>query len=130
MNEQRITFHLDKLVRDKLPAMMEELGQEPEVRQLSKEELVSALIAKVAEELAELNPEEPDFKKELSQVLQAVLDLIELTDTNGEVEQLRQHDLAKRGGFLDGQYISALHLRSDDPWVNYYRKDPVKNKEG
>lgn len=130
MNEQRITFHLDKLVRDKLPAMMEELGQEPEVRQLSNEELVRALIAKVAEELAELNPEEPDFKKELSQVLQAVLDLIELTDTNGEVEQLRQQDLAKRGGFLDGQYISALHLRPDDPWVNYYRKDPVKNKEG
>ena len=33
MSEQRVTFHLNKLVRDKLPAKMEELGQEPEVRQ-------------------------------------------------------------------------------------------------
>lgn len=30
----------------------------------------------------------------------------------------------KRGGFLAGRYISELHLRPDDPWVDYYRQDP------
>lgn len=93
------------------------------MRQLSNEELVSALIAKVAEELAELNPEEPDFKRVITSATGSTRPYrINRYEWRGRTAP--PAGFAKRGGFLDGQYISALHLRPDDPWVNYYRKRP------
>ena len=45
----QVSFRLDKLVRGKLPEMMREMGQEPEVTVREGEDLQRALIAKVAE---------------------------------------------------------------------------------
>lgn len=129
MAGERVTFHLDKVVRDDLPRQMRELGQEPEMTQLRGDDYVRAMIAKVAEELAELDPDDPSFLKELSQVQQALTDLIEGTGEADEVERLRLADLAVRGGFSEGWYVSKLHLKPDDPWVEYYRKHPEKNRE-
>jgi dUTP pyrophosphatase len=127
--EGRVTFHLDKLVRDKLPDMMREMGQEPEVIQLQGDAHIQALIAKVAEELAELDPSSPSFATELSQVKQAVKDLIDISVGDEEIERLRLEDVEKRGGFKEGLYISTLHLQPDDEWVEYYRQEPEKHRE-
>lgn len=48
-----------KLVRDNIPAIIEENGDDSEVRALSQEEFVEALYAKMAEELAELRAAGP-----------------------------------------------------------------------
>jgi predicted house-cleaning noncanonical NTP pyrophosphatase (MazG superfamily) len=61
MSGTRIAFSLNKLVRDKLPMMMGEIGQEPTVITLSGEELLLALIEKVREELSELDPKDPAY---------------------------------------------------------------------
>lgn len=129
MTEQRVTFQLYKLVRDKLPEMMREMGQEPEVTKLAGDDRVRALIAKVTEELAELDPQDSSFTKELSQVKQALVDLIEVSGGDDEIERLRLEDLEKRGGFHEGLFVSKLHLSADDPWVGYYRKEPKKYHE-
>lgn len=123
------TFHLNKLVRGKLPDIMHDRGQDPEVTKLEGDALINALIAKVAEELAELEPGDPSLAKELSQVKQAINDLIELSTGDQEIERLRLEDLKRRGGFTEGMYISRLHLQPDDEWVAYYRKEPEKYPE-
>ena len=128
MNE-RIVFGLNKLVRDKLPDMMREVDQEPEVVTLAGIDKVRALIAKVAEEVAELDPESSSYTKELSQVKQALMDLIESSSDPEVIEELRLGDLERRGGFLDGQYITTLSLSPDDEWVEYYRREPEKYPE-
>ncbi len=124
-----VEFRLDKLVRDKLPDMMRELGQNPYVTTLHGIDHVRALIAKVAEELAELDPNDESFYKELSQVKQALMDLVALTTADDEIEQLRLDDLEKRGGFSAGYFVATLQLQPDDPWVEYYRKEPKKYRE-
>lgn len=129
MSEKRVTFTLNKIVRDKLPEMMHDMGQEPEVTQLEGDELVRALIKKVGEELAELDPTDPSYQKELSEVKQALIDLIAVSGGDDAIEALRLADLEKRGGFADGQFVTDLHLAQDDPWVEYYRRTPDRYKE-
>lgn len=128
-DKSKATFGLNKLVRDKLPAMMRAMGQEPEVVTLEGEELQRALIVKVGEELAELDPSLPSYQKELADLLQSVKDLIAVSANEAKVEELRQADLKKRGGFLTGQYIASLHLVANDEWVAYYRREPNKYPE-
>lgn len=45
------------------------------------------------------------------------------------IEELRQEDFERRGGFLDGAYVTQLSLKPDDPWVEYYRNEPTKYPE-
>lgn len=128
MAEPKITFALKKLVRDKLPETMVAVGQEPEVTQLHGEELKAALIAKVAEELAELDPASPSYTSELADVLQALEDLLSISDEQA-VRALQAEHFAKRGGFAGGYYIATLALKASDRWVEYYRSNPQKYPE-
>ena len=126
----QVSFRLDKLVRGKLPEMMREMGQEPEVTVLEGEDLQRALIAKVAEEVAELDPNDPSYQKELADLLQAMKDLIAVSGGEAVIERLRQADEERRGGFLPGQFITRLQLEPDERWVEYYRREPKKYPEG
>ncbi len=125
----RVIFYLGKLIRDKLPAMMRDMGQRPEVTKLTGDSLVAALTNKLVEESKELDPRSPKFLQELSEVTQVLHDLLDTLDARDEVERLRQADFARRGGFSDGQYISTLSLAENDEWVEYYRKEPKKYPE-
>ncbi len=128
-DKPEVTFGLNKLVRDKLPEIMREMGQEPEVVTLEGWELQRALIDKVREELAELDPDAPSYQKELADLLQAVQDLIAASGDEAKVEELRQADIKNRGGFLAGQYIASLRLAAGDEWIAYYRSEPDKYPE-
>jgi hypothetical protein len=35
----------------------------------------------------------------------------------------------ERGGFTKAYYIGKLTLNADDPWVEYYRKEPKRFPE-
>jgi len=129
MTEKGPTFGLNKIVRGKLPDMMRELGQEPEVTQLQGMEQIRAQIKKIAEEVAELDPTSPKFHNELADLDQAERDLIELCGGDEVIEPLRLADLEKRGGFLAGYFIGNLHLKPGDTWTEYYRRDPGKFPE-
>ncbi len=109
--------------------MMRDMGQEPRATRLTGDALVEALTNKLVEESKELDPRSPKFLQELSEVTQVLHDLLDTLDARDEVERLRQADLARRGGFGNGQYISTLSLSEDDEWVEYYRKDPEKYPE-
>ena len=127
------TFKYAKLVRDNIPGWHRDKGHTVEGRQLSAEELKSALIAKLREEADEidgaLSPEE--LVEEISDVQQIIDDLC-------AVMHIAKEDLAaviakktgRKGGFLHGEYIDTVTIpNEDDKWAQYCRRDPEKYPE-
>lgn len=132
------TFHLNKLVRTKLPKIYKDLGQVAEIKELSGDELERVLIAKLQEEVGELETAGHMELKELADILQVVRDAaIASGSSQEELEVLRRKRENDRGplvimskdGVITGSYISSLVCKEDDEWTEYYRKEPERFPE-
>ena len=88
----------NKLVRDKIPGIIEADGKTCEIETLSDEEYLKMIDAKLDEELAEYHKE---------QNLEELADLLEVVRTAAiargysveDLEMLRESKMEKRGGF-------------------------------
>ncbi|MGM0896432.1 MAG: nucleoside triphosphate pyrophosphohydrolase [Bacillota bacterium] len=92
----------NKLVRDKIPQVIENSGLQFETRILSEEEYKTEVTKKLTEELREY--EETDNPKDAVEELADILELIHAAaELNGfsfeEVEEVRVKKAEKRGGF-------------------------------
>lgn len=124
------TFELNKLVRDKLPAIYESLGQKALVKKLSKKEHSRALLQKMIEEIEELLAKKTIDIDELADIQQAFDDLLVLHGiSKEELQQAQGKKTKKVGAFLAGWFVKRLTLRDDDKWVEYYRQEPNRFKE-
>ena len=95
----------NKLVRDGIPALLARRGVRSETRRLSGERLVTALRAKVDEELAEYDAAaaDDDALNELADVLEVVYALA--ASRGGEARELderRARKARERGTFRQG----------------------------
>lgn len=92
---------LPKLVRDKIPEIIEENGEEAEVREVEGLEYERFLREKVVEETEEFA--EAGEEEELADLLE-VIDMYIESEGLGreELEQLRAEKNRERGGFSDG----------------------------
>lgn len=118
---------LNKLVRDRLVADYERLEQKAEYRKLSPQEHKCELIRKIIEEVSEINPDDTTDKiaGEIADLQQVIKDFMSLCNINDEqVETFRQAKFDKKGGFMDGAYVTTITLSDDDEWVKYYRERP------
>lgn len=122
------TFKLNKLVRDKLPAIYESIGQKAKLKLLSKGEHATALIDKIIEEANELRDASLTREKmvsEVADVQQALDDYKSLNNINDdEVAKAQQAKNDEKGGFSQGAYIETLELNQGDTWIDYYRESP------
>jgi predicted house-cleaning noncanonical NTP pyrophosphatase (MazG superfamily) len=93
----------DKLVRDKVPQIIRDRGDEPIVRVAEAVEYRQLLLAKLAEETDEvLAADDPDMPEELADVLEVVLALAaDLGLDAAQLEELREAKAAERGGFAE-----------------------------
>lgn len=94
-----------KLVRDRIPEILEAQGIHFETRLLAPDERRPALYAKLVEELAELEAasDPVDVAAEIADLLEVVYALADEAGIDRvELEQLRQRKAAERGGFRDG----------------------------
>lgn len=97
----------DKLVRDRIPEIIEAHGDHCTVRTLTDEEYAQRLDEKLAEEVAEYQE---------SRVLDELVDLVELVraivSQRGmkwdEFEQMREHKYKERGGFSKQLLLEAV----------------------
>ncbi len=99
----------NKLVRDKIPAIIEANGEVPNVRILSNEEWTLALRTKIQEEVREYleNP----CLEEMADILEVLHGLLSASDRTWEqLETARVTKRMERGGFDD-----RLWLISTDP---------------
>lgn len=103
----------DKLIRDRIPEIMDEAGVRYEVTPLDDAAFERALRAKLVEEATEAAEAEAsgDVAKELADVLEVVAALMEATGLDPEqVAALRERRRIERGGF-----VRRTWLRSTDP---------------
>lgn len=98
----------NKLVRDKIPQVIETHGLQFETRILSEEEYKTEVAKKFAEELCEF--EETDSPQDAVEELADILELIHAAaELNGssftEVEEVRAKKAEKRGGFKERIFL-------------------------
>lgn len=87
-----------KLVRDKIPDIIEQSGRQCEIETLSKQEYIEALDAKLDEELAEYR--ESKSLEELADLLEVIRAVAVARGFSlEELERIRMQKAAERGGF-------------------------------
>ena len=98
----------NKLVRDRIPNILKELGKNFETQTISGQPLQIALEEKLIEELSEFK--EDHSLDELADLLEVVFGLAEAHGfTQPELEASRRKKHQSNGGFSDGIYL----LRAD-----------------
>lgn len=102
-----MTTEYDKLVRDRIPAIIEEDGETPVTRQVSGDEHEDYLSEKLLEEAEEYA--ESRTIEELVDVLTVVYDIAAVRNISPGVMLHRLLDKRyKRGGFLDGIVLERV----------------------
>jgi predicted house-cleaning noncanonical NTP pyrophosphatase (MazG superfamily) len=96
----------NKLVRDKIPAIISADGKKLKTRILSDEEHLQALIKKLSEELAEFEEAlSLDELADLQEIVHALADAI--GSDRIELEKVRAKKAEKRGGFKEKIFLEA-----------------------
>lgn len=96
----------NKLVRDKIPAIIASQGGTATTRTLGDAEYVQALIAKLAEECAEFT--EAVNLEELADVQEVVLALADAIASRTELEQTRAAKNEARGAFAQKIFLESV----------------------
>ena len=97
-------MEIQKLVRDKIPAIIQSQGKTPSICILSDAEYTAALEKKLDEEVAEFHKDQN--LEELADILEVVYALAEnLGHSREELQVLREKKAAERGGFRDRVFL-------------------------
>lgn len=125
-------FNFQKLVRDKIAAVIEKNGGKVVSRKLKKDEFIVELVKKVAEEAREIKPSlsKPEATEELADVVEAIAALKkEFGIADRELEKFRREKLRTRGGFDKRIFIDHVEVPDDYPWLNHYLKNKNRYSE-
>lgn len=101
----------NKLVRDKIPDIIEADGQKPKTKKLSKQEMVHYLKDKLIEEAQELGLsfEDKDIKEEMADVYEVFLSLLDTCDIDiKDIEKLRKEKVKKSGAFKKKIFLESV----------------------
>ncbi|WP_216830319.1 nucleoside triphosphate pyrophosphohydrolase [Alkalihalobacterium elongatum] len=98
----------NKLVRDKIPAIIEAAGKGYRTKQLDDVEYIKELKIKLTEEMAEYQEVQTDGQaiEELADVLEIIHSLATVHGANiEEVEAIRKKKAEERGGFQEKIFL-------------------------
>ena len=98
----------DKLVRDKIPALIEARGEYVQTRKLEGQALITSLQQKLIEEAYEANDARsiPDLVAELAdvrEVIAAICKSVEISEA--EIKETQEQKRERRGGFDEGTML-------------------------
>lgn len=122
-------FRVQKLIRDRLPAIMRAQGLQVFDRRLNDGEFIAALKDKLVEEAQEVGvaANQGDLIDELADVMEVIAALAEASGvTPGEIEARRQAKRAERGGFDERVFNAAVEARDGSPAAEYYLARPMQ----
>lgn len=127
------TFRYAKLVRDNIPGWHRQNGHTVNGRQLQKDDLRKALIAKLHEEADEVDGAliRNELIEEIGDVQQIINDLCANENiSNAELTAVIEKKTSRKGGFAHGEYIETVTMPDEnDKWAQYCRKSPEKYPE-
>ena len=97
----------DKLVRDRIPEIVEADGETPVTRRVDGDDYRARLFEKLAEEAAELEAE-PSVEElaDVTEVVRAIR--LELGVDVAELERVREAKASERGGFEAGVVLERV----------------------
>jgi predicted house-cleaning noncanonical NTP pyrophosphatase (MazG superfamily) len=97
----------EKLVRDKIPEMIEANNQAGEYYRYPIDDFENELIVKMGEEVGEyLESKNPE---ELADILEVLMELAKIRDLPfSEIEAIRQKKLLERGGFSNRIFLVTV----------------------
>jgi predicted house-cleaning noncanonical NTP pyrophosphatase (MazG superfamily) len=123
-----LRFRGDKLIRDKLPAMMEAQGLAVSTRRLEEAEFVSRLKDKLVEEAVEARAagSRAELIDELADLREVMLALAVAGLTEHEIEIRRLAKRAERGGLDELVYNAAVEGEEDSVGAGYYLARPAQ----
>lgn len=100
----------NKLIRDKIPQIIESNGKRASIKVLNDAEYRIELDAKLTEELAEYqNADESSKVEELADLVELVYTILDNKGVSiDEFEQIRLAKQEKRGGFKDRLYLVSV----------------------
>ncbi|MFL6070435.1 MAG: nucleoside triphosphate pyrophosphohydrolase [Actinomycetes bacterium] len=100
---------MGKLVRDRIPEIIEADGRVPVLRLLNENEYDAALIAKLHEEVAELASASPaDRLEEAADVYEVLLALlVHVGHSPDDLVRVADHKRAQRGGFTGRVWLES-----------------------
>jgi predicted house-cleaning noncanonical NTP pyrophosphatase (MazG superfamily) len=122
-------FRVDKLIRDKLPAMMESQGLTVFTRRLGDAEFAARLKDKLVEEAAEtrIAADRAELIDEMADVREVLLALAAAHGiSEDEVEARRAAKRAERGGFDARIYNAAVEGPAESVGAAYYLARPAQ----
>ena len=122
-------FRVQKLIRDRLPAIMRAQGLQVFDRRLNDAEFIAALKDKLLEEAQEVGAAtgRADLIDELADVMEVIAALAEASGvTPGEIEARRRAKRAERGGFDERVFNAAVEARDGLPAAEYYLARPMQ----
>ncbi|KKQ32267.1 MAG: hypothetical protein US49_C0011G0008 [candidate division TM6 bacterium GW2011_GWF2_37_49] len=125
-------FKFDKLVRDKIPEMIQSEGSVVHSKKLHGDKLVEALKNKLLEEAHEVLQAKSvnELKEELADVMEVLTAIASAQNIDlAEIEEARISKNVKRGGFNDGIYISAIEVDENNPAIKRYLSNRDKYHE-
>lgn len=97
----------NKLVRDRIPEIIEKSGKKAIIRTLTQDEYLSELDRKLNEECAEYQADKS--LEELADMLEVMHAIAEARGYSvAELEQVRAEKAEKRGGFQDKIYLEKV----------------------
>lgn len=120
-------FRVEKLIRDRLPAIMRAQGLAVFDRRMDDAEYEAALRTKLVEEAAEARDAagRADLVDELADIAEVTAALAALHDiTPAEVEAARLAKRAARGGFDERVWNAAVSAPPGAPALAYYLARP------
>ncbi len=92
-----------KLVRDRIPEIIEKDGSKAEIRILNEEEYKEELIKKIieeAKEALEARGDKKEFIKEIGDILEIIDALIQIFELDrNEIEKIKKERKESQGGF-------------------------------
>jgi len=98
---------VNKLVRDKIPGIIIENGEMPNVRILNDDEFLEALNDKLLEEVAEY--QESKDLEELADILQIICTISEVIGGGlRELEYIKDEKSAERGAFRTQMFLESI----------------------
>ncbi len=98
---------LPKLVRDMIPEIIRENGDEAEIKKVEGQELEKFMRKKILEEAEEFSEDgEPEELADLLEVIDSYIEKEGLERT--ELEELREEKRSERGGFSEGFVLEHL----------------------
>lgn len=127
------TFKYDKLVRDNIADWHVQSGHTLVTYQLTKADLLRALVGKLHEEADEVSASEThdSLIEELADVQEVLMAIAKHAGiTLDDIEAVRRAKTNRKGGFSKGIYIESVTMpNEDDKWVQYCRQSPDKYPE-